>query len=205
MRERKSHVYEREAADHYVEPFSCSEGLFAVEKFRGPIIDPACGWGRILNAALKAGYTVRGSDIVDRGQVIPMFNFIEMDFLGPNHHLEWFQGGEIVCNPPFDKIREFYERAISLVDVGRKVAMIWPARRIAAATWLRDTPLQRIWYMNPRPSMPTGEFILAAQRGEKDQKTGKLLKVGGGTQDFCWMIWVKGARYAARTNWLIRE
>lgn len=214
-RERKSHVYERDKEDHYCEPSWVSERLFDVEKFDGDfILDPACGWGRILFSAHKAGYSIRGSDIVDRlvvnGKTVPMwdtFQLRQLDFLASHHAqtLDWLQGGSIVCNPPFDKIREFYERAISLVDVGRKVAMIWPARRIAAATWLRDTPLQRIWYMNPRPSMPTGEFILAAQRGEKDPASGKPLKIGGGTQDFCWMIWRKGARYAARTNWLIRE
>lgn len=212
-RERKSHIYEREELDHYVEPSDVSAHLFAAEEFDGDFIfDPACGWGRVLVAAKASGCEIKGSDIVDRSQerfrgMWTKCEFRQIDFLAAHdaETFQWMQGGSIVCNPPFDKIREFYERAISLVSTGRKVAMIWPARRIAAATWLRQTPLQRILYMNPRPSMPTGEFILAAERGEKDPATGKPLKVGGGQADFCWLIWRKGARYAARTNWLIRE
>ena len=32
----------------------------------GRVLDPACGWGRILRAAKDAGYTAISSDIVDR-------------------------------------------------------------------------------------------------------------------------------------------
>jgi hypothetical protein len=62
--------------------------------------------------------------------------------------------------------------------------MIWLVRRLAAATWLERTPLARIYYMNPRPSMPPGSFLRAVERGEVDPETGKPLKVGGGSKIF---------------------
>jgi hypothetical protein len=32
------------------------------------VLDPGCGWGRILRAIKDAGYTAIGGDIVDRLQ-----------------------------------------------------------------------------------------------------------------------------------------
>jgi hypothetical protein len=45
---RSSHIFERDEHDHYVEPEWVSERLFDVEQLQGPILDPACGWFRIL-------------------------------------------------------------------------------------------------------------------------------------------------------------
>jgi hypothetical protein len=67
MKRRDSHIFEKEKHGHYVEPEWCSRRLFEVEKFKGTIYDPACGWATILGVACAAGYTVRGGDIVDRG------------------------------------------------------------------------------------------------------------------------------------------
>ena len=97
----------------------------------------------------------------------------------------------IVCNPPFNLIREFAEHAL---DLGaEKIAMIWLFRRLPAARWLRLTPLSRVWLMNPRPSMPTGRHI--RQGG----------KVGGGKEDFCWLVWQRGFLGQAPISWLLRD
>ena len=66
-RERRSHIFPREANQHYVEEPWCSKRLFDVEPFEGHIVDPCCGWGQIVIAALEHGYHAAGSDIVDRG------------------------------------------------------------------------------------------------------------------------------------------
>jgi hypothetical protein len=90
-----AHVWRKESNGFYVEPEWCSERLFAVEEFTGAIWDPACGFGRVPEAARRAGYNTRATEIVDRGY-------------------EHFQGGadfllcdrphaeNIVCNPPFE-------------------------------------------------------------------------------------------------------
>ena len=56
---RHAHIFPRAARGHYVEPAWPSTRLFEVEDF-GPassvILDPGCGWGRILRAAADAGY-----------------------------------------------------------------------------------------------------------------------------------------------------
>jgi hypothetical protein len=154
---RDTHIFERDIADHYVEPSWVSSRLFDVEQFDGPILDPCCGWGRILQAADQAGYTVMGSDIVDRGCGVDGFR-VE-DFLCANH-TEWLaQAGAIVTNPPFDRIEDCAAKALALMNLPdsriAKVAFVFPVRRLPAAHWLRATPLRRIWFLTPRPSMPT--------------------------------------------------
>jgi hypothetical protein len=96
-----------------------------------------------------------------------------------------------VCNPPFNVAREFAEHALGLAR--GKVAMIFPTARLNAARWLYETPLQRVWLLTPRPSMPPGETIL---RGEKP---------GGGKVDFCWLVWNRGHIGVPSIDWLHRD
>jgi hypothetical protein len=60
-------IFAREDSDHYVEPPWVSARRFHVEKFKGSIVDPACGWGTIVVEALKAGCNAAGCDLVNRG------------------------------------------------------------------------------------------------------------------------------------------
>lgn len=186
-RKRDSHIFDRDKLDHYVEPNWTSERLFEVEGFEGPVLDPCCGWGRIPVAAYKAGHKIMASDIVVRWKVesIP---YRRMDFFD-NAGLKWFkQARSVVTNPPFDRIEEVARRACEIAS--HKVALICPLRRLPAARWLQELPLKKIRIMTPRPSMPSGEHIRAGG------------KVGGGTQDFVWLVFEKGYSGPVVTDWL---
>jgi hypothetical protein len=162
--------------------------LFEVEKFHGPIYDPACGWGFILRSAHAAGYKVSGADIVDRKKHHLGQRFHKRDFLtwrGP------IGGANIICNPPFDLVEEFCRHAIKLG--AQKIAMIFLVRRLNAAHWLQDLPLRRIWLLTPRPSMPPGSWIAAGN------------KPGGGTQDFCWLVFERDYIGLVEIDWLRRD
>jgi hypothetical protein len=187
-RRRRSHIFARVQADHYVEPFWLSARLFEVETFpTKTIVDPACGWGRILTNAMTAGYAALGSDIVDREADKRGLTFRRVDFLQGAYP---YQGPfSIVCNPPFDLLRPFVERALALAV---KVAMIVPVRRLPAARWLQATPLQMVYLLTPRPSLPSGSHIEAGG------------KVGGGTQDFAWLVWSAGYCGEPTLRWLAR-
>lgn len=186
-REEKSHIWQREEHEHYVEPEWCSARLFDVEDFYGQIWDPCCGFGRIPTAAEKHGHNhVYSSDIVDRGfsGLNDIGNFLEC-----NDHCA---APNIVCNPPFDIFQHFALHALSLAAT-EKVAMIWLVRTLPAARWLRGTPLARIWFLTPRPSMPPGHVIAAGE------------KPGGGKQDFCWLVWDKTHEGGPTVGWLHRD
>lgn len=179
-------IWQREVSEHYVEPFWCSERLFAEERFPGLIFDPCCGFGRIPEAAKKDGYSAIGTDLVDRGY---RDLFATCDFMTAKRIIP--QVFSIVCNPPFNIAPAFALRALE--TDARKVAMILPTARLNAAHWLRETPLSRVWLITPRPSMPPGHVIT---KGEKP---------GGGKMDFAWIIFEKGHVGPPELRWLRRD
>jgi len=172
-RRRDSHIFAKDPDGHYVEPLWCSARLFAVESFGPPgaaILDPGCGWGRILRTAKDAGYHLIGGDIVDRLQRDELnlkgVKFAVRDFL-----IEPAPKGivSVVSNPHFKFIREFCERALEVADF--KVAMLIPWRRLPHAHWLRRLPLETVYALTPRPSIPTGEYIAAGGKvGEMNKR-----------------------------------
>jgi hypothetical protein len=164
-RRRDSHIFAKDPDGHYVEPLWCSARLFAVESF-GP---PGAAMG-ILRTAKDAGYHLIGGDIVDRLQRDELnlkgVKFAVRDFL-----IEPAPKGivSVVSNPHFKFIREFCERALEVADF--KVAMLIPWRRLPHAHWLRRLPLETVYALTPRPSIPTGEYIAAGGKvGEMNKR-----------------------------------
>jgi hypothetical protein len=193
---RHSHIFKRESHGFYVEPSWVSIRLFAVEDFGATgarILDPACGWGRILQAAKLAGFTVVGSDIVDRRNdfgAFTQFPFTICDFLARSPiGSAW----SVVCNPPFDHSEAFCDRALKIATY--KVAVLVPLRRLPAARWLRQLPLETIYLLTPRPSMPPGAWIAGGG------------KVGNGIADFVWLVFnlQMPAGREPRLRWLQRR
>lgn len=180
-----AHSFPRETHEHYVEPHWCSERLFAEEDFKPGIWDPCCGFGRIPDAAERAGLYSISTDIVDRGY---RNLSTKLDFL----KMERGRAPNIVCNPPFNIAPEFALHALALPE-WKKIAMIFPTARLNAAHWLHETPLARVWLMTPRPSMPPGHTITAGQ------------KPRGGKKDFCWLVWTPGRIGPADLRWLKRD
>ena len=182
MRERRSHIWDRETNDHYVEPAWCSERLFDVEEFYGRINDPCCGFGTIPEAAYRAGIGATACDLVDRGY---KGGWVE-DFFTST-----WPRDNIVANPPFNIAERFVRHALEVT--GLKVAVIFPTARLNAAHWIRETPLRRVWLLTPRPSMPPGHVLAAGG------------KPGGGKVDFCWLVFERGHQGPAELRWLYRD
>lgn len=183
-----SHIWEQSENEWYVEPAWIGRRLIEVERFEGTICDPCCGLGNMLVGANDADFLVKGYDLVDRGSG---FLFGLRDFLSSDEEVD-----NILCNPPFELSEAFAHHALRVAR--RKVAMIFPTRRInAAGKWLKDTPLYRIWYLTPRPSMPPGPEYLRLQALGKE--------ASGGKQDFAVLVWLQGFEGAARAGWLHRD
>jgi hypothetical protein len=184
---RLAHNFARDAHHWYVEPTWCSRRLFEEEKFDGEILDPCCGWGRIVRSAIDAGYPVKASDVVIRPN-----GDAEVDRLKCQADFRDLKGPatNIACNPPYHALPTFTQAALKLAR--RKVAVIFPVARLNAAHWIMRAPLLRIWLMSPRPPMPPGTYLEAGH------------KPGGGRVDFCWLVFAHGHTGPAEVRWLHR-
>lgn len=180
---KKEHQHFRDPNDFYQEPVSCSQWLFAREKFLGPIYDPACGEGHVLMAALEAGYEVRGSDIVDRAGCYPV-----SDFLADEPAFLPSQIVSSVSNPPYKDTEAFIDKMLERTQ--HKVAVLvrlafleGQARRKKFDEW----PLLRVWVFSPRVSMPPA---------------GRGIKATGGTTAYCWLVFDKLHKGPPTLGWL---
>jgi hypothetical protein len=197
-RQRDTHIWEADPYGHYPEPLWTSARLFEVESFGAKgalVLDPCSGWGRIPHNATVAGYVAIGSDIVDRRNEPLSYNgfkFVLADFL--KDPLPIRSACSAVFNPPFtgDYIQQFVERALGIVE--NKVAALVPIRRLPAAHWIEGKPLESIWLLTPRPSLPPASYIRAGN------------DPGGGSQDFAWIIFNKQTTPdVPRVKWLHRD
>ena len=185
LRKRESHLWERDEHDWYVEPEWVSERLFEREIFIGDVMDPACGMGRIVIEARKAGLASSGMDLVDRG-----FNYMCCDYM----QLEYAFFDNIVSNPPFSIAEAFARKALE--QSKRKVALLLPANWVQGdrrSRWLETTPLLRVYFITPRPSMPPGRVIQAG------------VKPGNGTTDYAWFVWERHYFGPPRIDWIRRD
>ena len=183
-----AHIWTRDPYDFYTEPFWCDVALFKAVTFRGSVYDPACGLGRIVQAARDAGLGGVGTDIAPRSSyVMRTRDFLRDSYV--NNEVD-----SIVSNPPFKHAVEFVERALEVAKY--EVAFLLPARFLWGAErsrWLAKTPLRQVLAIAPRPSMPPGELVESGA------------KVGGGKEDFIWAIWQRGYCGRPEFGWLRKD
>lgn len=184
-----AHLWARHPEDWYVEEHWVDHRLFEQEAFDGSICDPACGFGRIVEAAHHAGFhDAWGQDKVCRS---PYCRNV-VDFLSDAHIGE--RPDNIVSNPPFKVAREFTVKALKVAS--RKVAMLLPLGWITGdkrSRWLEETRPRRVLILTPRPSMPPGPVIEAG------------LRPRGGKTNYAWYIWERGYNGEPEFGWLRRN
>lgn len=194
LRKRESSLWAREANDWYVEPEWVSARLFEEERFEGGVYDPACGGGNIVKSARAAGLDATGGDIVRRSQ----FCDYEEDWLDLADAVQ-FQN--IVSNPPFKLCDDRKNGTFPFVEkclhhARYKVALLLPSNWVQGekrSRWLATTPLRRVWFISPRPSMPPGQVLEAGH------------KPGNGTTDYCWLVWIHNYDGTPEIRWLRRD
>lgn len=190
---RLAHKWPRHPQDWYVEPGRCTDQLLTVERFVGEILDPTCGQGNIVEALRAAGLVAHGSDIKRRTNAHWFLG--EHDFLAGDAPV----AANIVFNPPYFRakgteacIRQALATATGKVCVFVDRRFVTGGRR--ARGLYTQHPPTRIWEISPRPSCPTGDFLLAGGKAE------------GGTADFCWLVWdMTAPKGVTTTGWLIGD
>lgn len=171
--------------DFYASPPEALWGLLAVEGdfLQGrPIWEPACGDGALVKPLRAAGYTVRATDLVDRGcpdATAPV------DFLQETVAFN----GAIVTNPPF-------KHALSFVKCGLKVseyvALLLRLQFLEGGTerlsFFRQTPFSRVHVFSSRlPMMHRGDW-----QGKRSTSN----------TCFAWFVWDKHSPSVCEIGWI---
>lgn len=106
---------ERQIEDYYATDPKAAELLLEVEPYLGNIWECACGEGHLAKVFAKYDRLALASDLINRD-----YGNTFVDFLNTDRE-DWY--GDIVTNPPYKYAKEFIEKAIELVQEGRKVCM----------------------------------------------------------------------------------
>lgn len=178
MGERPSE-YDRDKNDWYIEPAWCVSALREHCELSGLIHDPCCGIGTIPK---MLGAT--GADITDRG-----FGYEVQDFLQENRMFD-----NIVTNPPYNIAQAIIEHA--LIQTTRRVAALVQLKFLSSQkrySLFCRPETEKVIMFSRRPSMPPGEMLM---------KHGENIR-GGGSIDFCWIVWSHKHKGDATISWAI--
>ena len=202
-KQRKSHVWVQSYQQWYVEDQSCTRALLRVENFAGAIYDPCCGRGNIVRTALERGIDAIGTDIKNRTTDKPYWFYGEYDFLHGDltpllvDYRPWNRSSwSVVVNPPFFRAAGTEQAIRRALEIAKhKVCIFTDVRFLSgkarAEGLYTECPPHRIWHLSPRPSCPPGEYLAAGN------------KAGGGTADYCWLVWDLLSPYTGtQTGWL---
>jgi hypothetical protein len=168
----------RQRDDFYPTPPEGIRALLSVERFDGPIWEPACGDGAISRVLIDCGYTVISSDLVDRG-----YGESRVDFL-----MEWqSRAPNIVTNAPFKLLDAFMRHAVHLYT--GKVALLMRLQCLGGqkrGRFYQATPPARVLVFSRRlPSWRNGE-----------------VGIGSSMFDYAWYVWDHAHQGKTTVEWL---
>ncbi len=156
--------------DFYPTPPKATRALLSVERFDGPIWEPACGNGAIAKVLIAAGHRVVSTDLVDRGWGLGGINFLDETNNRARH---------IITNPPYGRglADSFLRKALALTrPVHGMTAMLLDLASLAhprrTLFWTHDPPAV-IYALDDLTCVPAG-------RDWEDFPT---------LNRFCWVIW----------------
>ena len=161
-----------ETKDYYATEPKATELLLELEKFSDKIWEPACGEGHIAEVLKAHGYEVIATDLIDRG-----YGEGGLDFLSVVPSNDGYDC-DIVTNPPYKYAREFVEKALELIQPGRKVAMFLKLQFLEGQSrriLFRDNPPMTVYVSSSR--------LQCGKNGVFE---------GSSTVAYAWYIWQKG-------------
>ena len=116
---------EREEHDFYATDPSAIDDLLKYETFDKNIWECAVGQGHLAERLKQYGYTVKCTDLIDRGYIGTEI----VDFLTEKYAFD----GDIITNPPYKYCTEFILNALDSVPTGHKVAMFLKLQTLEGA------------------------------------------------------------------------
>lgn len=174
---------ERQNEDYYATEPKAAELLLEIENFSPSIWECACGEGHLSKVFENAGYTVKSTDLIDRGFGEGGIDFLSID------NLKW--NGDIVTNPPYKYAKEFVEKALEIIPAGNKVAMFLKIQ------FMESKGRKHLFKSQPPKTIHVSSSrLLCAKNGDFDH-----LKKNGSAVSYCWFVWEKGYSGDTKINW----
>ena len=172
---------ERQKEDYYATDPKAANLLLEVEPELENIWECACGEGHLAKVFNKAGKLGYASDLIDRNYGEP-----NIDFLKETEAWE----GDIVTNPPYKYAKEFTEKALELVEDGRKVCMF------LKVTFL-ESQSRKVFFEKypPKTIYVSSSRINCAKNGDFDKYPSSAVA-------YAWYVWEKGYQGDTKVKWI---
>ena len=171
---------DREENDFYATEPKAVELLLAEETFDNNILEPCCGKKHITNILEQAGYTIKSSDLIDRGVGADIQDLLEIT--------DW--GGDIISNPPYKNALDFVKHSLEIVKEGSKVAMF------LKILFLEGKTRKEFFLENPP------KVIYVASGRLNCAKNGDFDKYTTGAVCYAWFVWKKGFKGEPVVRWI---
>lgn len=172
---------ERQSEDYYATEPKAAELLLGVMPELNNIWECACGQGHLAKVFDNVDKLGKATDLIDRG-----YGATE-DFLQSK---EPYHNGDIVTNPPYKYAKEFVEKALELVNVGRYVCMF------LKVLFLESRSRKELFIkFPPKVIYVSSSRINCAKNGDFDTYTSSAIA-------YAWYIWQKGYSGESVVKWI---
>lgn len=165
-------IEKRQEHDYYATEPKALELLLDIFNFNKNVWEPACGAGHLSEVLTKRGYSVKSTDLIDRGYGIGGIDFLK--------EITKFNG-DIITNPPYKYAQPFIEKSLELIDNGNMVAMFMGIQFLegkARKKFLDKNKLKFVYVSSSR--------LNCAMNGDFDKYSNKSARC------YAWFIWEKG-------------
>lgn len=174
---------DREIHDYYATDPKAVEELLKREKFTPLVWECACGGGHISKVLEDHNYTVRKSDIIDRG----VEGTEILDFLTFEGKVDY----DIVTNPPYKYAQEFVKKAMDSVTEKNKVAML------LKITFLEGKKRQQLFKTYPPKTIYVFSYrVNCVRNGDFENYP------WNNAICYAWYIWEKGYKGDPVIKWI---
>lgn len=177
---------EREEHDFYATDPIAVDKLYATGELTCKNIwECACGEGDLSKRLEDFEYTVRSTDLIDRG-----YGESGVDFLAQTEAFN----GDILTNPPYKYAMDFALKGLDLVEDGHKVFMFLKLTFLEGKKRFDELfskyPPKKIYVFSQR--------VLCAKNGDFEG-----MKAGGGSAvAYAWYVWEKGYTGDTIIKWI---
>ncbi len=178
---------EREINDYYATEPKAVELLMKEEKFHPYIWECACGEGHISEVLKAHGYSVKSSDLYDRGyEGTETIDFLKVT----KEDIKNDVSRDIITNPPYKYAKEFVEHALDISMDGAKVAMF------LKLTFLESKARQELFEKYPPKTIYVfRNRVDCWKNGVEPDKPIKAVC-------YAWYVWEKGFKGDPVIKWI---